>query len=285
MKKTSSFCSVLLAIIIALSCLVLPASAVGVTIVEKPNQTTFYQGVDWMYSKDGELILMNGSLNLSGTVLMFNKKSVEYSSGVTGPNMYARSATGNWVVGKNTIRIFCDSFGSNFATLQVNFVAVKSFSIIRAPKTKLVVGTDWNMGIGGDVEMTKYDLTGTIIKAVYTDSMTKEISYPNACISWSIPENTDVIMPGQRTLYITFCCQKAAFSVNFITQKNFAKGDVSLDGSVNSYDALNLLQYSTGSITLSSTQIKLGDVDNSGKINSADALVILQYVVGIKKSL
>lgn len=285
MKKISSLCAALLAAVIAFSCLVLPASASGVQIVKKPDQTTFYQGVDWMYSKDGDILLMKGGINLSGTSLKFNGKTVEYKTGTIGPNMYARSVSGKWQTGKNQIRIYCDSFDSNYAVFDVMFSSVKSISIVRTPKTKLIVGTEWNLGINKDVEMTKYDLTGTIINATYEDSTVKEISAPNACLGWSIPENTDVVMPGNNTLYITFCGKRAPFSVTFITEKNFARGDVSLDGKVSSYDALNVLQCATGSITLSPSQIALGDVDGNSKLNSVDALRILQYVVGIRKSL
>ncbi|MEE1245853.1 MAG: dockerin type I repeat-containing protein [Acutalibacteraceae bacterium] len=285
MKKISAVCSILLALIMALSCLALPVSAAGVTVVRKPNQTSFYQGVDWMYDKNGTVTPMSGDLNLAGTILSCNGEQVEFKKGVTGPNMYAKSADGSWKAGKNTVHIFCDSFGSSYATLDVNFVSVTKIEIVRAPKTKLVLDIDWKMGIAGDVEMTKYDLTGTIIKATYGDSTVKEISYPNACLNWSIPDGTDVIMPGNRTLYITFCGQRAPISVVFLTQKSFAKGDVSLDGEINSYDALNILQYSTGSITLGDIQFGLGDVDGNGRLNSSDALNVLQYVVGIKKTL
>lgn len=285
MKKISSLCAVVLAMIIAFSCLMIPTSALSVRIDRKPDQLTFHQGIDWMYSKEGDIILMKGSLNLSGTVLTFNGKTVEYKRGTTGPNMYAKSDSGTWKAGKNRIRIYCDSFDSNYALCDVTFSSVKSISIVRTPKTKLVLGVEWNMGINKDVEMTRYDLTGTIIKATYDDSTVQEISAPNACLGWSIPENTDVVMPGSNTLYITFCGKKAPFNVNFITKTKFNKGDVSLDGKVNSYDALQVLQYSTGLITISPTQISLGDVDGNSKINSVDALNILQYVVGIKKSL
>ena len=285
MKKISVVCSVALALIMALSCLALPVSAVGVTVVQKPHQTSFYQGIDWMYDKNGNVMLMNGDLNLAGTVLSCNGEQVEYKKGVTGPNMYSKNVDGSWKAGKNTIHIFCDNFGSSYAVLDVNFVTVTKISIVRAPKTKLVLDTDWKKGLAGDVEMTKYDLTGTIISVTYSDTTVKEISYPNACLNWSIPDGTDVIMPGNNTLYITFCGQRAPISVVFLTQKSFAKGDVSLDGDINSYDALSILQYSTGSITLGQIQIDAGDIDGNGNLNSSDALNVLQYVVGIKKAL
>lgn len=285
MKKISSLCAIILATVLAFSCLVIPTSALEVQVTRKPSQTSYYQGVDWMYAKDGSVMLMKGNLNIEGTALTMNGKTVEYKKGSTGPNMYARSDSGTWQEGKNRIRIYCDNFDSNYALLDVTFVAVKSISLVRAPKTKLVLDADWSMGIGKDVEMTKFDLTGTVIDATYTDSAVKRISAPNACLGWSIPENTDVIMPGKNTLYVTFCGKKVPFEVNFITETNFSKGDVSLDGKVNSYDALNVLQCSTGLITFSSTQIALGDTDGNSVINSTDALNILQYVVGLKKSL
>jgi len=133
--------------------------------------------------------------------------------------------------------------------------------------------------------MTKYDLTGTIISATYDNAATQTVEAPNACLNWSIPEDTNEVLPTDDTLYITFCGKKAPFNVTFVTETSFSKGDVSLDKKINAYDALNLLQYATGSITLSPTQIGLGDIDGNKKINSADALYILQYVVGIKNSL
>ena len=130
MKKITAVCSILLALIMALSCLALPVSAVGVTIVQKPDQTSFYQGVDWMYDKNGTIMLMNGDLNLAGTILSCNGEQVEYKKGVTGPNMYAKNIEESWKAGKNTIHIFCDSFGSNYAVLDVNLKG--SFYMMRA---------------------------------------------------------------------------------------------------------------------------------------------------------
>lgn len=284
MKKLYAICAPVLALILALSCLVMPACAANVKVEKKPNNTTFYQGVDWMYTRDGDIILMKGELDISGTVLSYNNKTVEYKKSAVGPNMYAKCNASAWRAGKNEIRIYCDNFDGVYALYEVNFATVKSISIVRTPKTMLVLGTEWNMGINKDVEMTKYDLTGTVIRAVYNDSAVKTVSAPNACLSWSIPENTEVIMPGANTLYITFCGQKAPFDVVFVTEKNFPDGDISLDGKVNSTDALYALRYATESITLSPTQISLGDVDRNSKINSADALYILQYAVGIRDS-
>ena len=285
MRKAYSVISFLFSMVFVLSCLTLPAYALSAKIEKAPDRTVFYQGIDWVYAKDGSVSLVH-DLDISGTVISCNKTIVEYKKNVTGANMTVKSSTGKWKVGKNTVHIFCDEFGSSiYAVCEIKLSALKSISIVRTPKTKLICGTDWSIGPLNDVEMTKYDLTGTIINALYDDSSTQRISYPNGYLSWSVPDNTNIIMPGNQTLYITFCDKRAAFSVSFITETSFKNGDVSLDGKINSYDALNVLQYSTGSITLSSMQIKLADVDRNSKVNSADALYILQYVVGIKKTL
>ena len=60
-----------------------------------------------------------------------------------------------------------------------------------------------------------------------------------------------------------------------------ALGDLDADGKINSTDALVVLQFSTGSIKLSSDQKKKADVNGDGKINSTDSLEILKYSTGV----
>lgn len=286
MKKLHSAVSLIMALAIICLSFGLTAFAADIKVEKKPDRTSFYEGVDWIYGKNGSIMLTNGDLDLSGTVLSYSNKTVEFSRGKFGANMYTSPVSGSWVAGKNDILIKCDGFDSSArATLSVNFITISSIEIVRAPKTKLVLDTEWKMGIGKDVEMTSLDLTGTVIDVNYIDSAKKRVSYPNALLGWSIEEDVDVVMPGQNTLYITFCGKRAPFAVDFITQKSFEKGDVSLDGAVNSYDALCVLQSSTGLITLSPTQSELADINGDDKINSLDALKILQYVVGSNKTL
>ena len=59
------------------------------------------------------------------------------------------------------------------------------------------------------------------------------------------------------------------------------KGDVNNDGTVNSSDALIILQYSVGMITDEDVDKALLDVDGDGNVNSSDALIVLQISVGI----
>ena len=58
-------------------------------------------------------------------------------------------------------------------------------------------------------------------------------------------------------------------------------GDVNSDGSIDSGDALIVLQSIVGLETLNANQRTLADTDNNGAINAIDALLILQYSVGI----
>ena len=57
-------------------------------------------------------------------------------------------------------------------------------------------------------------------------------------------------------------------------------GDANSDGAINSFDALMIIRYATGSEYLTAVEIKAADVDGNGTINSTDALYVLNYAVG-----
>ncbi|MCC7261928.1 MAG: choice-of-anchor D domain-containing protein [Candidatus Latescibacteria bacterium] len=59
------------------------------------------------------------------------------------------------------------------------------------------------------------------------------------------------------------------------------KGDVNGDGKSNSADAVLVLRYSAGLITLRAAQQWAGDVNGDGKTNAADAILILRKSVGL----
>jgi len=68
----------------------------------------------------------------------------------------------------------------------------------------------------------------------------------------------------------------------FKTQLNKAElGDVSLNGTINPYDASLILQYAVSNITLNAAQKNVADVSKNGSITSYDASMILQYNVGL----
>lgn len=60
-------------------------------------------------------------------------------------------------------------------------------------------------------------------------------------------------------------------------------GDINSDGKVNSTDALGILKYSVGILTLGFDE-SVADMNADGKINSTDALAVLRIAVGINNS-
>ena len=288
MKKSyfKAVTAALLAFIVAFSCMSI-ALAADVKIVTPPKKTTLYEGVDWSYNKSGKISLIGG-IDLSGTVLSYNSKNIEYKVTNKFPNMYASSASGSWEVGDNATKISCTDFPSSaYATFTLKFVAVDSISIINPPKkTILLEDKDWVLSGLGDVEFTELDLSGLVIKVKYSNGTIKNISYEdNKLIGWSVPKGMDSARPGYTTLYATFCGQRAPFTVNFLAKDAYLYGDVNGDYKINSIDALAVLQHSVGNITLKDKHLTQADVTKDGKINSLDALKILQFSVGIQQTL
>ncbi len=58
-------------------------------------------------------------------------------------------------------------------------------------------------------------------------------------------------------------------------------GDVDGNNSVNSSDALLILQSSTGSVNLTNAQKSRANVNGDKSINSVDALLVLNFAVGL----
>ena len=293
-KKFNRLLSLLLVVVLAFSCGAV-AFAASPTVTKQPKTTSFYQGIDWVYVKGTNKITLTGDdLNLDGIVISSNGKSYSYgpSAFIKGaPNMFTKPETGKWasgdnnaVAGDNNIRVYGDDF-SGYATLKVKFVALKSISVITPPnRTYLLQDIDWKLGLFGDVEYTNYNINGMSVKATYTDGTTKTISYPeNKLLSFTAPEGVDSVYPGNVTFYALFCDKTAPVELTFASKLPNKLGDISKDGSINSYDALMALQQSTGIIKLGSLERTLADVNSDHNINSSDALAILKYSVGLIK--
>ncbi len=76
-----------------------------------------------------------------------------------------------------------------------------------------------------------------------------------------------------------------ASAVLFPGTGNTVIGDVNGDGEADFSDALLILRYDAGLVTLSDAQKKLGDTDHDGETDFADALRILRYHAGLIPSL
>jgi pectate lyase len=64
------------------------------------------------------------------------------------------------------------------------------------------------------------------------------------------------------------------------TYLSYVLGDVNLDGYVTTIDAVKILQYYVGSLSLTDTQLKAADVNHDSDVSTLDAVKILQYYVG-----
>lgn len=61
---------------------------------------------------------------------------------------------------------------------------------------------------------------------------------------------------------------------------SYKLGDVNSDGKINSFDALEILRYSTGAVKFTANQLKAADLDRNGKVDSNDALIVLLISTG-----
>ncbi|MBQ8227601.1 MAG: dockerin type I repeat-containing protein [Clostridia bacterium] len=150
-----------------------------------------------------------------------------------------------------------------------------------------------NPGSGYYQETGMINATGLVIEVGYSDGSTKTIKYretlkedgtytQNIILS---PENgvykvgkikIEVWLLEDNRYYDTYEIEIIDSSKPTERQK----GDVNNDLSVNSSDALLVLQYAVSLVSFDSTQKRYADMNNDGKYNSADALAILQTAVG-----
>ena len=88
---------------------------------------------------------------------------------------------------------------------------------------------------------------------------------------------------GDYTVFLSSSGENGTYAEvgSFKVASLYTLGDVNQDGSINSADALLVLQFSVGNIFLNNAQQKAADVNCNNSIDSADALKILQYSVGI----
>lgn len=205
---------------------------------------------------------------------------------------------------------------SCFAVESFAAKTIKSVKIVQLPtKTTFYKGTDWDYGYwkfsegtgngvftsrknviafmynGGyysrysDIGML--DMNGLVVEVTYSDGTKEKVSYKetkngnqisqNICFSpeldFKVGENViDVYFKENTSAYDTYKI--------IITDKAAAHGDVNEDMSVNSADALLVLQHCVGIITLTGTKLQKADLNGDKNVNSADALAILRISVG-----
>lgn len=61
---------------------------------------------------------------------------------------------------------------------------------------------------------------------------------------------------------------------------NYDKGDITRDGKVNLYDAIEIAKYMMNMIKLDEEQLSLGDMNGDGKVNLYDAIAVCNIIMG-----
>lgn len=154
-------------------------------------------------------------------------------------------------------------------------------------------GYDWK-SLNGQLYFLKYELsnnksdTGYILDKLKDVSNTAQGAYKAGydwCYYFERPANKtaksesrgtkarDKYWPNYKNITVTP-------SVTPTPAPSYTLGDVNNDGKVNSLDALKILEYATGSATLTANQLKAADLDRDGKVNSTDSFLILSISTG-----
>ncbi len=362
---------ILLSVAVLLSALLIPASAYTVELVSRPNKTSFYEGVDWMYSDSK--ITPKSDFDLTGTVIRYNGSDITFKKYNWGGNMYVTPANNSWKTGLNNVKIYLDDYDDIYVSSTLNLVAIKKIELVKAPnKTELIRTVDWDYDSIGFISLKSYSPTGAQIKVTYTDSTSTTITYgSNSGITWQVPSSLNDFSLGKNNLELVYYGHTVPFEINFVLEKlssaiiksrvskttydfgsdwtysgnslipkydysglsvtlsysngttdtvsynnepnrfrfqpvgaiklgsNTIKatidgkasvefqitlrgyGDVEVDGLINSFDALSVLQYSVGLLRLGGFRLQYADVTADSTVNSSDALAILQRSVGI----
>ncbi len=144
-----------------------------------------------------------------------------------------------------------------------------------------------NGGCGFYPDAGMIDARGLKIEATYSDGSKKTLNYTEVETNYGYYQN--IIISPEKGAYKVGKMKAevwleenlevyATYEIELLTN---ILGDLTNDGKINSSDALKVLQYSVGLISLTSHQKKIADLNSDGKINSSDALFILQKSVGL----
>lgn len=91
--------------------------------------------------------------------------------------------------------------------------------------------------------------------------------------------NVEVLQVTNKTEDLTAGAAASA-TVTVKAEVVYEEGDVTGDGKINLLDALTILRYYNGEITLTDSQLEAADTNSDGKVNLMDALQILRYYNG-----
>ena len=166
---------------------------------------------------------------------------------------------------------FAKDHGMNYELIDKT---IKGISIHTMPNKVKYAKTD-----------TKLDLTGGRLKLTYTDNTTSPISMKKDGVQMT---GFTAGQEGEQTITTTYKQKNTTFKIEVTSeQSKIQKGDVTLDGVVDSTDLLHekrhIIAGSKTAWILTGDKFKAGDMNDDGKINATDLLALKRKIVGIKK--
>ena len=112
------------------------------------------------------------------------------------------------------------------------------------------------------------DLTGLVVKTVYSDNSTGIANNNQVTVSGYNPN-----VVGEQTITVKYSGKSTNFKVTV-----YSPGDANGDGTLDGTDVTLLLQYAAGwDVTL---EEQFADANGDGKIDGNDATLMMQYVAG-----
>lgn len=156
--------------------------------------------------------------------------------------------------GEYTISFEAKSYNGNKTTVEVrpHYVRYEGYSLIeKTPKKSVTVNGQWQ----------RYEVT--------FDISDWDFSVDASAIIRICSDNT----PGYDVLFKNIAMTKVTPEVK--------KGDIVLDGNINSLDLAKLRQYLLGITQFYYDELSRSDVNSDGKVNSIDFAYLRQYIMGM----
>lgn len=220
MKKIRNlFCIVLCAVLIMCS-MCLGSFAANVKLITPPNNTSFYQGVDWSYISGS--IEPNRDFNLEGTSVEVDGKLHSYRVFPWGGSMWAEPVSGKWKIGTNKARIFLDDYdGEIYVDTEFKLVAIKKVELASPPSsTDLAEGINWHYDSRGYIVLDSINTDGAKLKVTYTDLTTRTVDCSDDYnVDWQVDSSVNDFSLGKNKFCFTYCGYTIPFEMNFKTEK------------------------------------------------------------------
>lgn len=210
-----------MSVILCVACLAgsmcIAASAYSAFLVTPPNQTTFYEGEDWLF--EGSAIRPISDFDLAGTVVNVDGKLVSYRWFAWGGTMTAVPVSGSWKKGTNRVKILLDDYDDK-VSVEADLVLahITKVELTSLPKsTYLVKDVHWHYDSLGFIVLDNFDLTDATIKVSYSDGTSKTFNNTQTnFIGWQVAGGVENYKLGKNSFELTYCGYKVAFEMEFV---------------------------------------------------------------------